>query len=95
MASLRELQRSFAAALRDPSVACAVLPPANLAIYRNNASGGFPRALTLSFPGAATSRRRGLFPASSRISIASAFPRAAATCTGRAANSRASSTITR
>ncbi len=50
MASLRELQHSFAAALRDPSVACAVLPPANLAIYRNNASGGFHTALTLSFP---------------------------------------------
>jgi hypothetical protein len=36
MASLREVQESFAAALRNPSVACAVLPPANLAIYRNN-----------------------------------------------------------
>jgi hypothetical protein len=50
MASLRELQHSFAAALRDPSVACAVLPPANLAIYRNNASGGFHTALALTFP---------------------------------------------
>ena len=50
MASLRELQHSFAAALRDPSVVCAVLPPANLAIYRNNASGGFHTALTLTFP---------------------------------------------
>lgn len=50
MASLRELQHSFAAALRDPSVVCAVLPPANLAIYRNNAGGGFHTALTLTFP---------------------------------------------
>lgn len=50
MASLRELQRSFAAALRDPGVACAVVPPANLAIYRNNASITFRTALTLTFP---------------------------------------------
>lgn len=50
MASLRELQHSFAAALRDPSVACAVLPPANLAIYRNNAGAGFHKALALTFP---------------------------------------------
>lgn len=50
MASLRELQRSFAAALRDPSVACAVLPPANLAIYRNNARSAFLGALELTFP---------------------------------------------
>lgn len=50
MASLRELQRSFAAALRDPDVACAVLPPANLAIYRNNARAAFLSALELTFP---------------------------------------------
>ena len=50
MASLRELQRSFAAALRDPSVACAVLPPSNLAIYRNNARAAFVGALELTFP---------------------------------------------
>ena len=50
MASLRELQRSFAAALRDPAVACAVLPPANLAIYRNNARAAFLAALELTFP---------------------------------------------
>jgi hypothetical protein len=50
MASLRELQRSFAAALRDPHVACAVLPPANLAIYRNNARAAFLGALELTFP---------------------------------------------
>ena len=31
MASLRELQRSFAAALRDPAATCPVPPPANLA----------------------------------------------------------------
>lgn len=50
MASLRELQRSFAAALRDPSVACAVLPPANLAIYRNNSGGGFQSAMESTYP---------------------------------------------
>ena len=50
MASLREMQRSFAAALRDPSVACAVVPPANLSIYRNNAGIGFREALESSFP---------------------------------------------
>jgi hypothetical protein len=50
MASLRELQRSFAAALHDPGAACAVLPPANLAVYRNNASITFREALGLTFP---------------------------------------------
>lgn len=50
MASLRELQRSFAAALHDPAAACAVLPPANLAIYRNNARAAFLSALELTFP---------------------------------------------
>ena len=50
MASLRELQQSFAAALRDPGVACAVVPPANLSIYRNNASLTFRAALALTFP---------------------------------------------
>lgn len=50
MASLRDLQRSFAAALRDPGVACPVLPPANLSIYRNNAGIGFRAALERTFP---------------------------------------------
>ena len=50
MASLRELQRSFAAALRDPAAACAVLPPANLAVYRNNAHSTFRAALELTYP---------------------------------------------
>jgi len=50
MASLRELQRSFAAALRNPDVACAVLPPANLAVYRNNASITFRETLERTFP---------------------------------------------
>jgi hypothetical protein len=50
MASLRELQRSFAAALRDEGVACAVWPPGNLAIYRNNARVAFVSALELTFP---------------------------------------------
>jgi hypothetical protein len=50
MASLRELQRSFAAAVRDPGSACAVLPPENLAVYRNNAATGFRAALQRTFP---------------------------------------------
>ena len=50
VASLRELQASFAAALRDDSAACAVLPRENLAIYRNNAAISFRSALSLSFP---------------------------------------------
>ncbi|MEO8018303.1 MAG: DNA-binding domain-containing protein [Pseudomonadota bacterium] len=50
MASLRELQTSFAAALRDPAAACNVLPPENLAIYRNNAIVTFRSALEGSFP---------------------------------------------
>jgi len=50
MASLLDLQRSFAAALRDPDVACAVVPPANLAVYRNNARAAFVSALELTFP---------------------------------------------
>jgi hypothetical protein len=50
MASLRELQRSFAAALREPGADCAVRPAANLGIYRNNAGHAFRSALELGFP---------------------------------------------
>lgn len=50
VASLREVQESFAAALRDPAVACAVLPPANLAIYRNNAHVNWRETLQRTFP---------------------------------------------
>ena len=50
MASLREVQDSFAASLRDPAVACAVLPPANLAVYRNNASHTFRKSLEITYP---------------------------------------------
>jgi len=50
VASLRELQASFAAALRDESAACAVLPRANLSIYRNNSAINFRSALESSFP---------------------------------------------
>jgi hypothetical protein len=53
VASLRELQRAFAAALKDPQGAasdCAVRPVANLAVYRNNAEWQFRNALGLSFP---------------------------------------------
>jgi len=50
MASLRELQESFAAALRDPAIACAVLPPANLAIYRNNAVFTLRKTLESTYP---------------------------------------------
>jgi len=50
VASLRELQRSFAAALRDPAIACPVRPAANLAIYRNNSVHTFRTTLAASFP---------------------------------------------
>ena len=50
MASLRELQHSFAAALRDPARDCAVSPAANLSIYRNNVRHAFRAALESSFP---------------------------------------------
>jgi hypothetical protein len=50
VASLRELQSSFAAALHDDSAACAVLPRENLSIYRNNAAISFRSALSSSFP---------------------------------------------
>jgi hypothetical protein len=50
MASLRELQRSFAAALRDRRVACAVAPMANLDVYRNHEESQFLSVLGLSFP---------------------------------------------
>jgi len=48
--SLRELQISFAAAIRDPAATCAVLPPANLSVYRNNSTVAFRSALESSFP---------------------------------------------
>jgi len=55
MSSLRDLQRAFAAALRDESGvgeagAQAVRPVANLAVYRNNSDWQFRNALALSFP---------------------------------------------
>ena len=50
MASLRELQRSFAASLRDPGASSPVAPADNLAIYRNNAAINFRAALESSFP---------------------------------------------
>ena len=50
MASLREMQGAFAAALRDPSAACPVLPAGNLSIYRNNTAISFRSALESSFP---------------------------------------------
>ena len=50
MASLRELQTSFAAALRDPAATCAVQQPDNLSIYRSNALYAFRSALESSFP---------------------------------------------
>ncbi len=50
VASLREVQESFAASLRDPAVSCAVLPPANLAIYRNNGSIAQRESLQLTYP---------------------------------------------
>ncbi len=50
MASLRDLQESFANALRDPAATCAVAPPANLDIYRNNSRSVFRSALEQIFP---------------------------------------------
>ena len=50
MASLRELQRSFAAALRDPGVDCPVIPAGRLDIYRGNRQHNFRGALELTFP---------------------------------------------
>ena len=50
MASLRDLQCSFAAALRDPGAACAVTPAANLDVYRNHGETQFRGVLAISFP---------------------------------------------
>lgn len=50
MASLRELQYSFAAALRDPAVACPVRPAANLDVYRHNGEALWAGVLAISFP---------------------------------------------
>lgn len=50
MASLRELQESFANALRDPAANCAVTPAANLDVYRNNTRSTFRTALEQIFP---------------------------------------------
>jgi hypothetical protein len=50
VASLREMQGAFAAALRNSSNACAVLPAGNLSIYRNNGAITFRGALESSFP---------------------------------------------
>jgi hypothetical protein len=50
VASLRDMQHAFAAAMRDASATCAVQPGANLAIYRNNAELQFRNALGISFP---------------------------------------------
>jgi hypothetical protein len=50
VASLRELQGSFGAALRDPSAYCAVVPSRNLSIYRNNSLAAHQHALELTFP---------------------------------------------
>lgn len=50
MASLLELQQSFAGALRDADVACAVRPAKNLDVYRHNSTHQFRNALAISFP---------------------------------------------
>jgi Putative DNA-binding domain len=50
VASLRELQRSFAAALRDPAAGCAVRPAARLDIYRGNVRHNFRGTLEMGFP---------------------------------------------
>ena len=54
MASLRDLQHQFAAALRRPpgdlGVACAVRPVANLDVYRHNTAHQVHNALSISYP---------------------------------------------
>jgi hypothetical protein len=51
VASLRELQHQFAAALRRPAGdGCPVRPAANLDVYRNNAAYQFQNALGISYP---------------------------------------------
>ena len=50
MASLRDLQYSFAAALRDPGAPCVVTPAANLDVYRNHGETQFRAVLAISFP---------------------------------------------
>lgn len=50
MVSLRELQRSFAAALRDPAGDCPVRPAGRLAIYRGNVAANFRGALEATYP---------------------------------------------
>jgi Putative DNA-binding domain len=50
VASLRELQLSFAAALTDPGAPCAVTPAARLDIYRGNVRHNFHGALEMTFP---------------------------------------------
>ena len=50
MASLLELQQSFAAALRDPAADCGVSPVENLDVYRHNATHQFRNALAITFP---------------------------------------------
>ena len=49
MVSLREMQGAFASALRDPSVSCAVVPPENLSVHRNNTAISFREALESTF----------------------------------------------
>ncbi len=53
MESLRDLQRSFAAALRDPGgigPRVPVHPRDNLSVYRNNARHQFGRAMEIAYP---------------------------------------------
>jgi hypothetical protein len=50
MASLLELQQSFATALRDGAADCPVRPAKNLDVYRHNATHQFRNALAISFP---------------------------------------------
>src|SRR6185295_6331029 len=50
VASLRDVQREFAVALRDPSAACPVRPAGNFSIYRNNTAISFRTTLEGAFP---------------------------------------------
>jgi uncharacterized protein len=50
VSSLRELQRAFANALRDPTAASPVRPAANLDVYRQHGRAQFHRVLELEYP---------------------------------------------
>jgi hypothetical protein len=93
VASLREIQRSFAAALRDPAVTCAVLPPANSACIATTARITFREALGQYLSGVAPARGRRLLPAA-RTHYRERFPSRSGDLHWAGATSPRSSTTT-